>query len=165
MDSVHAAKVRKNSNSSFGQHLSMLHWLQPADEVRGKVMFFYRCLSVHRDGVSVWCHFLSGCLVQCSFRRGLCPWSHVPSEGVSWRSLSRVGLPVRGGGICLGSLCRETSPQTQKNRQCASYWNAFLFVAEFTECSVSFRVNSIVHNNVKKQQLVSAKFDLNDELW
>ena len=77
-------------------------------------------------------------------------------------SLSRGGALCSGVGVgvvCLGSLCRETSPppQTQKNRQCASYWNAFLFVGEFTECSVSFRVNSIVsfrvnsivHNNVK----------------
>ena len=25
------------------------------------------CYSVHGEGVSVWCHFLSGCLVPCSF--------------------------------------------------------------------------------------------------
>ena len=44
--------------------------LQPANEVWGKVMFSQVCVShsVHKEeGVSVWCHFLSGCPVPCSF--------------------------------------------------------------------------------------------------
>ena len=33
-------------------------------------------------GVSAWCHFLSSCLVPCSFQGGLWLWSYVPFGGV-----------------------------------------------------------------------------------
>ena len=39
--------------------------LPPANEVRGKVIFVQ--VSVCSQGVFVWYHFLSGCLIQCSF--------------------------------------------------------------------------------------------------
>ena len=51
-----------------------------------------------------------------------------------------MSLPIRqsgpmflpsGGSLCRGSLFRGVSvgrPPNQKNRRCASYWNAFLFV-------------------------------------
>ena len=98
-------------------------WIHVLDyyEVWGKVMLFtHVCHSVHGRGwerVSVWCHFLSGCLVLCSFSGGgLCLWSHVPSvglcpgEGVSVQEvLSRGDLcPERGlcpEGFCPGGLC------------------------------------------------------------
>ena len=42
-------------------------------------VFTHVCHSVHREGVPVWRHFLSGCLVPCSFwGGGLYPWSTVP---------------------------------------------------------------------------------------
>ena len=68
-------------------------------EVWGKVIFSQACASqsVHRgERVSVWCHFLSGCLVPCSFWEGsLCAWSHVPSGGLCPRGLC-LGVSVQG---------------------------------------------------------------------
>ena len=50
--------------------------------------------SVHRgEGISVWCHFLSGCLVPCSFW-GLCLWPHVPSGGSLSRGVSLTETPL-----------------------------------------------------------------------
>ena len=68
----------------------------------GKVMFLHPSVShsVHRgEGVSVWCHFLFGCLVPCSFQ-GVCRCSHVPSGGVyltetPWTEISRHRPPVQ----------------------------------------------------------------------
>ena len=58
--------------------------LPPTNEVWGKVIFSQACVghSVHREGISVWCHFLSGCLVLCSFQGflSLVPYSY---KGVS----------------------------------------------------------------------------------
>ena len=76
---------------------------------------------VHREGVSVWCQFLSVCLVPCSFWEGgictlvpcsfwdLCEWSHVLSRKVSLQGVSLHGSLSRGSlsrGLCPeGSLC------------------------------------------------------------
>ena len=114
MDSVNAAKARKLKKLLWAAfvHAALIttrRWSPGQGNVFPGV-----CLSTGM-GVSVWRHFLSGCLVPCSFRRGLCTWSHVPSEGVSWGSLSGGGALCLGvGGICLGSLCRKTSPKLRK---------------------------------------------------
>ena len=78
-----------NQGSMFGT------LIPPPNEVWGKVMLF-TCLSFcpRGEGVSVWCHFLSGCLVSCSFPRG--SLSPVPC--------SFQGVSVKGG-LCLGGLC------------------------------------------------------------
>ena len=95
------------------------------------------CYSVHGEGVSVWCHFLSDCLVPCSFKgvsvsgsmflpRGVCLWSHVHSKGVS------VSGPMFPRGVSLTSLHippgqRPSPLGSVKSGRYASYWNAFLF--------------------------------------
>ena len=78
------------------------------------------CHSVHR-GAHVWCHFLSGCLVPCSFQGCLCPCFYVPSRGSLSRGLCPSGLCTMGfclgvsvhgyvsGGLCPGSLCPGVS--------------------------------------------------------
>ena len=88
-------------------------FLPPANEFWGKVMFLHVSVShsVHM-GVSVWCHFLSGCLVTCPFWGSL---SLVPCS--FWGSLSLVPCPLWGslfGGLCLGrslsgGLCPRVS--------------------------------------------------------
>ena len=79
-------------------------FLPPANEVWGKVMVLHLSVSHSVGGVTsclaAWSHIPSW---------GLCPWSHVSSEG----SLSG------------GALCRKT-PWNQKSGQYISYWNAFL---------------------------------------
>ena len=89
--------------------------LPPANEVWDKVMFLPMSVILFLRG-SVRCHFLSGCLVPCSFW-GLCLWSHVPSRGslLGGLSLSR-GISVwgslsGGGGLCQGEPRTETSKQ------------------------------------------------------
>ena len=59
-------------------------YLPPANEVWGKVMFSHLSIShsVHGLGVSVWCHFLSGCLVPCSFGGVSVPGPMSLGEGV-----------------------------------------------------------------------------------
>ena len=110
--------------------LPQLRLLPPASEVWGKVIFSQVLVCPH-GGVSVSYHFLSGCLVPCSFYGGLCPWFHVPFTGglcqgfsvqgslssrVSvWESLSR--------GVCVG---RHPLPRNQKSWWYASYQYAFL---------------------------------------
>ena len=89
------------------------------------------CHSVYWwGGISVWCHFLSDCLVPCSFGR-------VSVSG----PMSLLGSLCPGeGAVCLGvSLCRGSlsrgslsgrppnrDPRTVKSGQYTSYWNAFL---------------------------------------
>ena len=86
--------------------LSCISFLLPGNKVWGKVIF-HRHVSVILfmvEGASVWCHFLSGCLVPCSFQgRG---------------SLSRRGDSVQGdlcpeGGLCPGGVSLRATPQTQ----------------------------------------------------
>ena len=90
-------------------------------------MFLYVSVILSTGGVSVSCHFLSSCLMPCSFYRvsvpgpvflsgglcsgGLCPEGSV-SRGISvWGSLSRGGLcPGGERGLSPGGLCRETPP-------------------------------------------------------
>ena len=65
---------------------------------------------------------------------GICAWSHVPSRGVSvQRVVSVQGGLCPGGSLSRGvsvqgvSLTETPPPRTLKNRQYASYWNAFLY--------------------------------------
>ena len=72
-------------------------FLAPANEVLGKAMFLNVSVSPQEEGISVWCNFLSSCLVQCSF------WG-----------VSVTGHMFLLGGLCLGvsvlgSLCLEVS--------------------------------------------------------
>ena len=76
--------------------VSMRSWnfgmpLPSANEVWDKVIF-YSCLSFCSQEVSVWCHFLSGCLVPYIFRGFLCVFS-CSFQGVSVQSGS-----LRSGG-------------------------------------------------------------------
>ena len=73
--------------------------LLPQTKLREGNVFTPVCQSFcsqERDGVSAWCHFLSGCLVPCSFWRG--------------RGSFVLGICVWGGGLCPGgSLSRGVS--------------------------------------------------------
>ena len=102
----HAAPSKLNE-APLPVLVSVIEILLPAaNEVWGKVIFSHACVShsVHwGGGVSLSCHFLSGCLIQ---RRGgcLCPGGLRPER-------SLLGDPLRN----------------QKSGQYASYSNAFLF--------------------------------------
>ena len=73
-----------------------------------------------------------------SMSRGLCPWSHVPSSGVSiWGSLYPRSGPCLGG-LCSGCLCRQTRRHNQKSGRYASYWNAFLYCCCTAKTYVDF---------------------------
>ena len=81
--------------------------------------------------VSIWCHYLSGCLVPCFFwgvsvqgslclgGGGLCQGEGVSVKGSLSRGLYEKGVSVQG------VLCKEIPLN--------SYWNAFLFSKYFTE--------------------------------
>ena len=110
------------------EFLGNLSSLPPENEVWDKVMFSQACVSHSVQGgeVSVWCHFLSDCLVTCSLwgdsvsgpifiLRGLCFWSHVPAGGERG-SLSSTQKPPL-----------DRDPRMVKSGWYASYWNAFLF--------------------------------------
>ena len=88
--------------------------LPPANEVWGKVIFsvVFVILSM---GVSVWCHFLSSCLVPCSF------WG----SSLLLVPCYLQGVSVRGVSFCQGDPPTE-NPHTVKSGRYVSYWNAFL---------------------------------------
>ena len=109
-----------------------------------KVMFSQACVILSTGGI--WCHFLSRCLVPCSFcgcmmsllvwlsvtmffpgGRGLSPEGVLPQRG----SRSSVGVTIQGDLI---SLQRDPltplgliSSSNHQSGQYVSYWNAFLF--------------------------------------
>ena len=58
------------NNCSQTWHFEHFIFLPPANEVWGKIIFSEARIShsVNKGVVSVWCHFLSGCLVPSSFR-------------------------------------------------------------------------------------------------
>ena len=96
-----------------------------ANEVAGR-QCFYTCLSVilFFGGVSVWCHFLSDCLVPCSFWRvtvpgpmfllgasvkgGLCEGGFL-WRGSLWKGGFVKGVSVKGGNLWKSSLCEGGS--------------------------------------------------------
>ena len=102
----------------------------------------FRSMSVHGGRVSVWCHFLSGFLVPCSFWGYLslvpCSFLGVSVSGPMFfrRGISVSGLMFLPGGFLshpmflLGGPCPGGSgqrpPHIVKSRWYASYWNAFL---------------------------------------
>ena len=73
--------------------------LPPANEVWGKVMFIHLSFWPHRKGGGLWCHFLSDSLIPCFFQRGICAWSHIPSEGVSVKGGSLWKRGLYEGGV------------------------------------------------------------------
>ena len=70
-------------------------FLPPAKEVWGKLMFLHMSVILFTGGVSVWCYFLSGCLI------------HVPSRGgsLSLVTCSFQGVSVQGEFMSRGGLC------------------------------------------------------------
>ena len=67
----------------------------------------------HSDsrGGGVWCHFLPGCLVPCSFREGLHPWGRGSPSRMGYGTTPPPMLTFSGG---------------HQSGRYASYWNAFL---------------------------------------
>ena len=113
---------------TFQVYLTPGRFLPPAKEVWGQVIFSQ--VRVCPWGVSVWSHFLSGCLAPCSFWEG---GVSVPGP-MSRRSLS--GRPPRHRHSC-----------TVKSEWYASSWNAFLFVIlrsnKTIELHDSLQINNI----------------------
>ena len=114
------------------QHVKLLH-VCIITKVWGKVMFLH--MSV------VLCHFLSGCLVPCSFQgvfvHGVSVQRGSVGEGVLCREGGAVcpgrEVSVQGRGLCPGGISVRETPRTVKSRRYASYWNAFL-----SSCCVLF---------------------------
>ena len=73
-------------------HVMPARFLPPTNKIWDQVMFLQVsvCLSVNR-GVSVWCHFLSGCLPGVSVSGAMflpmvpCPWQRPPWHRPPWQ--------------------------------------------------------------------------------
>ena len=87
---------------------------------QGNVLHPFVCL----QGVSVWCHFLSGCLVPCSFWEAFVPGPMILPGGCL------RGCLYQDGGLC--ERCRPPQGMTSSGSHWsgwyASHWTAFLII-------------------------------------
>ena len=97
-------------------------FLPPANEVWGKVMFLHLSviLFTRGGGGLVWSHFLSGCLIPCSFWGG---GLHPRRGGSPFRG----GVSIQRGYDTTPQLVLSLSGSHQSGRY-VSYWNSYLFL-------------------------------------